>query len=100
MTIEMYGAFENGELLGVIATRNAGSHIALFFVREEYHGRRIGRRLFAQIVPLCDGRFITVNSSPYAAKIYRKLGFTDTAVEQTTNGIRYVPMRYLIGEDR
>jgi GNAT superfamily N-acetyltransferase len=100
MTIEMYGAFENGELLGVIATRNAGSHIALFFVREEHHGRRIGRKLFDHIVPLCCSGTITVNSSPYAANIYRKLGFTDTAAEQITNGIRYVPMRYLVGEGR
>jgi GNAT superfamily N-acetyltransferase len=100
MTIEMYGAFENGELLGVIATRNEGSHIALLFVRTECHGRSIGRTLFEHIIPLSSGGPITVNSSPYAAKIYRKLGFTDTAAEQITNGIRYVPMSYLVGEAR
>jgi len=50
--------------------------------------------LFEHIVPLCGGGFITVNSSPYAAKIYRKLGFVDMDAEQMTNGIRYVPMRF------
>ena len=29
--LTMYGAFLNGELVGVIATRNNGRHIALFF---------------------------------------------------------------------
>lgn len=97
MTFEMCGAFEKDELLGVIATRNEGCHIALFFVKTEYHGRQIGRKLFEHIVPLCDNGFMTVNSSPYAAKIYRKLGFADTAAEQQTNGIRYVPMKYIVG---
>lgn len=94
MTIEMYGAFEQEDLLGVIATRNEGSHIALFFVKKERHGQGIGRKLFEHIVPLYSSEAITVNSSPYAAKIYRRLGFADTDAEQLTNGIRYVPMKY------
>jgi GNAT superfamily N-acetyltransferase len=95
-SLEMYGAFEKDELLGVIVTTSVGSHIALFFVRPEHHGRHIGRKLFEHIIPLCGSEFITVNSSPYAVKIYRKLGFADTASEQLTNGIRYVPMKYTV----
>jgi len=91
---EVYGAFENDTLLGVIATRNEGNHIALFFVRKEYHGQGIGRKLFDHIVPLGNNNCITVNSSPYAAEIYRKLGFIDQDAEQLTNGIRYIPMKY------
>lgn len=98
-TFEMHGAFEEDELLGVIATRNESSHIALFFVRTEHQGRQIGRKLFEHIVPLCPSDFITVNSSPYAVKIYRKLGFADTDAEQLTNGIRYVPMKYVVGRN-
>lgn len=94
MTFEMYGAFERDDLLGVIATRNEGSHIALFFVKNKNHGQGIGRRLFAHILPLCESSFLTVNSSPYAVNIYRRLGFVDTDTEQLTNGIRYVPMKY------
>ncbi len=97
-TLEIYGAFEENELLGVIATRNERSHISWFFVKKEYHGRRIGRKLFEHIVPFSSTDFITVNSSPYAVKIYRKLGFADTAAEQVTNGIRYIPMKYMIGK--
>ena len=94
MTFEMYGAFENDTLLGIIATRNEGCHIALFFVDKVHHGLGIGRKLFEHILPLCQNSSITVNSSPYAADIYRKLGFNDTDTEQLTNGIRYVPMQY------
>lgn len=97
LTFEIYGAYEQDELLGVIATRNEGCHISLFFVRAEYQGRHIGRRLFEHIVPFCGCSFLTVNSSPYAVTIYRKLGFIDTAAEQITNGIRYIPMRYNVG---
>lgn len=94
MTVEMYGSYEDGRLLGMIATRNEASHIALFFVEKEYHGKGIGRSLFEQIRPLNKCGCITVNSSPYAAAIYLKLGFTDTNCEQVTNGIRYIPMKY------
>jgi GNAT superfamily N-acetyltransferase len=94
MTFKMFGAYEQGQLLGVVATRNEGSHISLFFVRKENHGQGIGRKLFLHILPLCSGSLITVNSSPYAAKIYRRLGFQDTGEEQVKNGIRYVPMKY------
>lgn len=97
LTLEVYGAFFPGELIGVIATRNEGSHISWFFVKKKHHGQGIGRKLFEHIVPLCDSAFLTVNSSPYAVKIYRKLGFSDTAEEQVTNGIRYTPMQYTIG---
>ena len=94
MTMTMCGAFENEELLGVIATRSEGEHISLFFVKKETHGQGIGKRLFEHILPLCKNGFITVNSSPYAIKIYRKLGFIEIDTEQVTNGIRYVPMKY------
>ena len=94
LTLVIYGAYEKEQLLGVTATRNEGSHIALFFVKKENHGQGVGRRLFEHILPLCESNFITVNSSPYAVNIYRRLGFVDTDSEQLTNGIRYVPMKY------
>lgn len=93
-TIAMFGAFEEDELLGVIATRDEGRHISLFFVSGKHHRQGVGRKLFEQIIPLTDSSFITVNSSPYAVEVYRRLGFSATDDEQLTNGIRYVPMKY------
>ncbi|MEL7654816.1 MAG: GNAT family N-acetyltransferase [Bacillota bacterium] len=93
-TIKMFGAFENGTLLGVIATRNEGSHITLFFVRKEHHRQGVGRKLFEHIVSRFNNSSITVNSSPYAAEVYHKLGFIDLDTEQLTNGLRYIPMQY------
>ena len=37
---------------------------------------------------------MTVNSSPYAVPIYRRLGFRDTGAEQVVNGLRFTPMVY------
>ena len=39
---------------------------------------------------------ITVNSSPYAVEIYRRLGFTATDAERVTDGIRFTPITYLL----
>ena len=37
-----YGAFIQEELVGIIATRSEGTHIALFFVDGKYHRQGIG----------------------------------------------------------
>lgn len=87
--LSIYGAFLNDELVGVIATRNNGKHIALFFVDGKYHHQGIGKQLFQTVRT----DKMTVNSSPYAVLIYQKLGFKATATEQVVNGLRFTPMK-------
>ena len=94
--IHMYGAFDKDQLLGVIATRNEGTHIALFFVDGKYHRKGIGRQLFQKILQENKVNYITVNSSPYAVPVYTKLGFEPTDVEQEKNGLRFTPMKYQV----
>ena len=91
-SLDWYGAFVQEKLIGVIATRNNGTHIALFFVDGKYHRKGIGRHLFQTVQIKCCSDKMTVNSSPYAVPIYHKLGFKDTNVEQTVNGLRFTPM--------
>ena len=88
----MYGAFLDDKLLGVIATRNKKSHIALFFLDVKYHRQGIGRKLFEVAKSNCNSDKMTVNSSPYAVPVYAKLGFCRTDKEQVVNGIRFTPM--------
>ncbi len=90
--LKIYGAFQGRQLLGVIATRNKGNHIALFFVKKEYHRQGIGRKLFQEVCRHATKEFITVNSSPYAKEVYHHLGFIDTDTEKETDGILYIPM--------
>ena len=90
----MFGAYADDNIVGVIATRNAGSHIALFFVDGKYQRQGIGGRLFQKVLAESTSDEITVNSSPYAVEIYRRLGFAETDDEQIADGIRFTPMRY------
>lgn len=94
--LKCYGAFIDEQIVGVIATRSDGNHIALFFVKGEYHNQGIGRKLFEVIVSQNTTGKITVNSSPYAVSIYHRLGFKDTDKEQVTNGLRYTPMEMYV----
>lgn len=89
-----YGAFDGDRLIGIIATRNNGSHIALFFVAGEYHKRGIGRKLFENCLANNDSSRITVHSSEYAVGIYERLGFLQIDDMQEDAGIRYIPMEF------
>ena len=65
-----YGAFEEGQIVGIVATRSNGSHIALFFVKGEYHRRGIGRKLMEECLANSSRDRITVNSSEYVVRIF------------------------------
>lgn len=95
-----WGCYDGKRIVGVLAMRET-SHISLLFVDPAYHRHGIAGRLFRKAKEYCvtqdsEVSSITVNSSPYAVKIYHKLGFQATDAEQTVNGIRFVPMTYKI----
>ena len=90
--LRIYGAYDKGALVGILATRNGGTHIALFFVLADYQRQGIGRDLFSNACHENPTAQMTVNASPYAVEVYRCLGFVETAAEQSRDGIRYTPM--------
>lgn len=89
-------AFYNGLMVGIIGVRNE-NHLSLLFVDSEFHRRGIARKLvikmFEETYRHYGKREMTVNASPYAVGFYHKMGFVDTNVELTTDGIRYTPMK-------
>lgn len=91
--LKWYGAFDNGNLVGVLTMREP-QHIGGFFVKADYQGKGFGRMLFEAMKGDYGKQEFTVNSSPYAVKIYEHLGFIPTDNEQTVNGIRFTPMEY------
>lgn len=90
--LAMYGAYLGDRLVGMGATRDGGRHISLLFVEPAYHRRGIGKRLANTMRRKCPEKIITVNSSPYAVEIYKKIGFEATDNELINDGIRYTPM--------
>lgn len=97
--LTLYGAYEKEDVVGVIATRG-NSHIALFFVDAAHHRRGIGRALFQTVSSLCKTDVMTVNSSPFAVEIYRKLGFEPISAEQCRDGIRFTPMKCVLKKEQ
>ena len=93
MKLTFYGAFDGESLIGVIATKNEGKHISLFFIKPSYHRRGIGKQLFKTAILNQPVSEMTVNSSSYAIPIYRKLGFEPVCEEQVTHGMKYTPMK-------
>ena len=92
-SLRWYGAFEDGQLVGVLCMR-APQHVGGFFVKAVQQGKGHGRRLFERMKRDYERPEFTVNSSPYAVPIYQKLGFRATDTEQTVDGLRFTPMKY------
>ena len=90
-----YGAFDESGFVGIIASRNKGSHVALFFVEGGHHRQGIGRKLWEAMLENSTADIITVHSSKYACEIYKKMGFAQIGEETEDGGIVYVPMEYL-----
>lgn len=92
----MWACYDDNKIIGVLATRPP-CHISLLFVDKQYHRKGIARALFNEMLKYYKTNSgyseITVNSSPYAAEVYHRLGFKDTNVEQTDNGICFIPMK-------
>ena len=91
--LDFFGAFENGELVGVLSA-NGDGHICCFFVKKSRQGRGVGRSLWEYYRDRGGRSAFTVNSSPRAAPVYHRLGFKDTDAERLSDGIRYTPMKY------
>jgi Acetyltransferases len=94
-TLIAYGAYDNDTLVGVLATKNNDSHVALFFVDGAYHRRGIGKALWDRMMSENSNNRITVHSSIYAVPIYEKLGFIKTEEVRTEDGITFVPMVFM-----
>lgn len=84
------------KIVGMIEIRQH-HHISLFFVDADFQTEGIGRVLFQKAIARCQNKMpginqFSVNSSPYALPIYKRLGFQKTDKEQIKNGIRFIPM--------
>lgn len=98
--ITMWCAKLNGIPAGVIAMRPPRA-ISLLFVDKKHHKKGIAKSLLARAPGEYPGEGgpatnspVTVNASPYAAEIYKKLGFTEAGQESCSSGIRSRPMVY------
>lgn len=90
-----YAAEKDDLIAGVIEVRD-NSHIALFYVREIFHGKGVGRSLFEYALKdIPAGTVITVNSSHFAVPVYEKLGFKRHLPALMRDGMAFTPMKYI-----
>ena len=95
----LWGYYDGEKLVGMIASKPP-CHIALLFVEKEYHRKGIARSLYNTVIDYYKSNGTctetTVNSSPYAVEVYHRLGFVDTDIEQSVNGLRFTPMKHML----
>ena len=60
-TLDIYGAFDNHLLIGIIGVHRERQHISLFFVLPHYHRQGIGKSLFDYMMSNCNFTYITIS---------------------------------------
>jgi len=100
--LALWCCLTEGGITGVAALRPP-NHISLLFVDQAFHRQGIGGALLESAKDyareLSQAEDLTVNSSPYAVTVYRKLGFLPTGEERVENGLRFTPMKYTRQKD-
>lgn len=91
-SLRALGAYDQDQLIGILAVREEGAHIALFFVERSYQQQGVGRTLLSELLKGSTAPVITVHSSFYAVKAYKRLGFRKVGEARTEGGISYLPM--------
>lgn len=99
----IYGAFDGEKIVALMGMRSSKTHINLVFTKKEYHKKGIARAIFEYLLndvvkenPTLEA--LTLNSSPYGLPFYLAIGFIPQSEEQTMNGIRFTPMKYILKE--
>lgn len=91
----MFGAFDEGELVGTISIQSVG-HICNFYVKHSCQGKGAGRKLYETACQYGKHQLkkdkITVDAAPGAVEKYIHMGMKPTAPEQMIHGKRYTPM--------
>ena len=94
--ILFWGAYNAcGRLAGVIAGQAPG-HIKYLFVEKGCQRQGVARALLNVLQShyyALGSRILTVNSSPYALDVYKKMGFQELGPEKVADGIRFIPMQ-------
>ena len=89
-------AEDEGVIVGVVEVKKR-RHISMLYVEKSYHHRGIASELINRAIEHIlskapKTREVTVNSSPYAAPFYERMGFRSTEGEKVIHGILHVPM--------
>ena len=96
---KVWGYYQGDEIIGVFAIRDT-SHISIMFVDKRYHRKGIARKLLTvflnELRKNKEIKQITVNSSPYAVRVYEHLGFVKTGEQCEKDGIVFTPMMRLL----
>lgn len=104
-TRELYffGAFEESELVGVLAVNRTG-HICLFFVKDIWQGKGVGKRLYQNAHQLCVQGLgltrLTINAPSGAVHQCMRLGMKSVDREQKSGGMVFTPMEAYVAGNR
>lgn len=84
----------DGRVVGYISLKSQ-SHLYHLFVSEAYQRQGIARQLFDRVLSSTAANIITVRSSIYAVPFYKKLGFIESGISATKDGIVFQPMELI-----
>lgn len=93
--LRVYVAYENGQCVGMGASRSSGTQLALCYVDPEKQRQGIGRALFERMLRDDPMEVFQVHAAPAAVGFYEKCGFIREGDVKEEDDIRYIPMTFI-----
>ena len=99
-SLDLFGAYVDGKLVGVQGMRSNTTYGALFYVDVHYQGTGLAGIMFrAMIEEYAPKGPIYMLANYTKVEMYKHMGFVPTEEEQNVNGFRFVPMVYFKMKD-
>ena len=90
----LFCAYQDKKVVGMLTLQDM-AHISLFFVKKEFQGKGIGKKLLAECRTYCREHGVhdlTVNAAPTGMPFYLANGFRALTGERFEGGLRFTPM--------
>ena len=89
----VYGAFDDGNPIGLLARDATGSLLSLLYIAPTYRRRGIGRQLFDFAVEDRPVETLTIQAPPHSIPFCERLGFIVPSPTASLNGLLPIPMQ-------
>lgn len=92
-SLQVHAAYVDNRMTGVIATKNNGQEIVLFYIEERYQRKGIGKQLIQSVMRKTTSNKIAADAPPCAVEAFLHMGFEPYGEAKDIDGVSYISLQ-------